>query len=130
VIKTRVAQILSTTQLVLAAGSEDGVREGMEFVVYALGRQISDPETGQSLGQLEMVKGRVKVSYVQEKMCQATAIHRTVTETIDPIAFTGMQMFQPRQVKRTVYDELKVEGALPVDADLTVRQGDYAHSVE
>ena len=127
-IKTKVAQVLSTTQLILAAGSEEGVREGMEFVIYALGRQIADPDTGQSLGQLEMVKGRVKVAYVQEKLCQATVIGRTITETIDP--FGGISALQPRQIKKIVYDELKVEGALPVEADLTVRQGDFARSIE
>ena len=127
-IKTKVAQVLSTTQLILAAGSEEGVREGMEFVIYALGRQIADPDTGQSLGQLEMVKGRVKAAYVQEKMCQATVIGRTITETIEP--FAALSALQSRQIKKTVYDELKVEGALPVEADLTVRQGDYARSIE
>src|SRR5947207_1217172 len=62
---TKVARIISDTDLILAAGSEDGVKEGTEFVIFQLGEPIPDPETGESLGELELVKGRVVATHVQ-----------------------------------------------------------------
>ena len=133
-IQTTVARIISPTQVVLAAGSEQGVREGMVFVIYQLGDPVIDPETGESLGQLELIKGRVKVFHVQEKLSRATTPSRSVTETIDPLAemaagIAGHTLGR-RQVTKTVYDELRVEGPVAVEQDLTVRIGDRARSVE
>ena len=51
--------MLNPTSVILAAGSDDGVKQGMEFVIYSLSETIRDPETGDDLGQLEIVKGRV-----------------------------------------------------------------------
>jgi len=127
-IQTAVARIMSPTQVVLAAGSMQGVREGMIFVIYELGEPILDPETGESLGQLEIIKGRVKTSHVQDKLSHARTLSRSVTETINPLE--RINPLLPREVKKTVYDELRVEGAIAVEQDLTVRVGDRARSVE
>ena len=70
-ILTKVAQIRSDTEIVLAAGSDQLVTEGMKFVIYEIGETIDDPETGESLGELEYVKGRVVAKNVQEKITLA-----------------------------------------------------------
>src|ERR1700730_7423831 len=74
-IKTKIAQILSPTRVVISAGAAQGVRPGMEFIIYELSGEIFDPETKESLGQLELHKGRVEVIHVQDKI--ATAITPT-----------------------------------------------------
>lgn len=132
-IQTKVARIISPTQVVLAAGSEQGVREGMAFVLYALGDPITDPETGEPLGQLELIKGRVKVFHVQDKLSRAVTPSRSVTEKVDPLGYiSAIHKFTlaPYEVTKTVYDELRVEGAVAVEQDLTVRVGDRARSIE
>lgn len=65
-IKGRVAKILNEFQLVLNVGSKQGAKTGMRFVIYEEGDEIKDPETGESLGTLEIVKGEIKLSHVQE----------------------------------------------------------------
>ncbi|MFF1571350.1 hypothetical protein ACFVWR_01280 [Leifsonia sp. NPDC058292] len=46
-IHAKVAQLLTSTDLVINRGSEDGVEVGMKFAVMdPLGRDIKDPETG------------------------------------------------------------------------------------
>ena len=70
-ITCKVAKILNEFQLILNVGSRQGVAKGMAFVVYEEGEEIQDPETGQSLGKLEIVKGEVEVSHVQETLCLA-----------------------------------------------------------
>jgi hypothetical protein len=133
-IKTTVARIFSPHHVALAAGTEQGVKEGMIFVIYALGETITDPETRESLGQLEIVKGRVRVFFIQEKLCQAETLTRTVTEIFDPLAGIRSggiaEILQKGEITRTVPDELKVENPQPMSIDLTVRVGDFARSVD
>lgn len=66
----RVAQIISKTRVVLNVGSEDGIRENSDFLIYSISdEEIIDPVTGNSLGKLEYVKGKGHVIHLQEKLC-------------------------------------------------------------
>ena len=64
-----VCEILSNRRVVLNRGTQDGISEGDEFVVFSLGEEISDPKTGESLGMLEKIKGKGEVVHVQDRMC-------------------------------------------------------------
>ena len=72
-IEGRVARILTDESLVINRGSSHGVRAGMRFVVFAELDEVKDPETGGSLGRLELVKGRLVASHVQETMTTCVA---------------------------------------------------------
>ena len=65
----KVAAIIDDTTLVLNVGSGDGVSEGMIFAIFVEYQDILDPDSGESLGKWEMVKARVSVEYVQERLC-------------------------------------------------------------
>lgn len=66
----RVAQIISRTRVVLNVGSEDGIRENSDFLIYSISDEdIIDPVTGNSLGKLEYVKGKGHVIHLQGKLC-------------------------------------------------------------
>ena len=67
----KVARILGEFQLVLNVGAQQGVKKDMTFIIYEEGEEIKDPESGQSLGKLEMVKGEVEVVHVQDTICVA-----------------------------------------------------------
>lgn len=57
-------------QVSLNVGSRDGVEKGDNFLIYSLSdHEIIDPDTNESLGFLEFVKGKGKVTHVQEKLC-------------------------------------------------------------
>jgi len=51
--------------LYINAGSEGGVKEGDEFTVYRVGKQIKDPDTGEVLGADEIKVGRLRVIAVK-----------------------------------------------------------------
>ena len=68
VFEGRIAQIIDDHRIVINKGHEHGVRVGQRFLILAIGDEIFDPETDESLGQVEVVKGRGKVTHVQEKM--------------------------------------------------------------
>lgn len=73
----RIAQIIDDHRIVINKGREHGVRVGQRFLILAIGDEIFDPETEESLGQVEIVKGRGEVTHVQEKMAtlQTTETH-------------------------------------------------------
>lgn len=68
-IRVRVASVLGADRVVLNKGSADGFKYGQRFLIYAVGDEINDPETGKSLGKLEMVRGTGRVVHIQERMC-------------------------------------------------------------
>ena len=55
-------------RVVINRGSIDGVVNGDRFVVYGEGPEIKDPETGESLGALEIFRGTGEAMHVQERM--------------------------------------------------------------
>jgi hypothetical protein len=120
-IMTKIAHILSPTRVVLAAGTEQGVQDGMEFIIYELSDPISDPETNESLGQLELHKGRVRVIHVQDKLSTAITLPKR----------RPALLFMPFEGRWTEREELSVEpsAATMVKEDLTVRVGDRVRSV-
>jgi hypothetical protein len=132
VIRTTIATVVDPTTVVIAAGADHGVREGMEFVIYDLSETIRDPETDEDLGRLELVKGRVVAEHVQEK----TTIARTRAKQ----EFGRTRVMSIEDYLRAVYtaalsapirEELKIEGAPPTvaETDRTVRVGDKVRNV-
>ena len=70
----RVARVLSDREVALNIGWEHNVEVGMLFdIMVPAALEIKDPDTGNSLGQIDRVraKARVKVSSVEDKFCIA-----------------------------------------------------------
>lgn len=72
----KVIRLLSPTELVINLGSSDGVTSSSRFIVFTLGDQMKDPDTGESLGQLEIVRGRAEAKHVQEKISTIRSIEK------------------------------------------------------
>ena len=68
--KLKVVSLIDKYKVVINAGSNQGVKIGQRYLLYTLSNEdITDPDTNESLGFLEIVKGTGKVIHVQEKMC-------------------------------------------------------------
>jgi len=67
-IEGKIAKILDEYRVIINRGAADGVKAGMCFVIFSEVDEVSDPETGRSLGRWEMVKGRLAAGHVQEHM--------------------------------------------------------------
>ena len=64
-----VAKVIDGYKLVINKGSEHGIRQGQRMLVYHVSDEdIKDPNTGESLGFLELVRGTGKIIFVQEKI--------------------------------------------------------------
>lgn len=76
-IRTKVARVLNSREIVIAAGSIQGVTKGMYFdVIDPKGEDIKDPDTGEVLGSIERPKVRVKITQVQEKLSVASTFKK------------------------------------------------------
>ncbi|KZL23682.1 hypothetical protein [Pseudovibrio sp. WM33] len=70
----RVVKIIDRLTVAINAGSSSDVELGDKFLIFELGDEIIDPTDGQSLGQLELVRGRAEVIHVQEKIATLKSI--------------------------------------------------------
>jgi hypothetical protein len=71
----RVVTILDYgNEAVINRGANDGVQVGDRYLVYGLGPELKDPETGEGLGQLEIVRGRAAVVHVQQRMATLRSV--------------------------------------------------------
>jgi hypothetical protein len=64
----RVAHVLSDTRVVLNKGEKDGLKINQRFLIFGLRAEVLDPDTNQSLGILEEVRGTGRVIHLQERM--------------------------------------------------------------
>ncbi len=70
-IEGKIAAILDATTVVINRGSQDGVRKGLPFYVYTELGPFDDPNTGDSLGTITQMWGKVVVSQVADRLCLA-----------------------------------------------------------
>lgn len=73
-------------EVVINRGTDHGVEDGMIYLIYLEGEEIVDPDTKESLGKLEIVCGRGKVTHAQAKMSTISCIEieRPVTRITRP----------------------------------------------
>ncbi|WP_164659518.1 hypothetical protein [Tropicibacter sp. Alg240-R139] len=72
----RVVQIIDEYNLVLNKGGSSGIQSGDRFLVFRVGENIIDPKTGEDLGALETVVGKVRVSHLQELISTVSSDQR------------------------------------------------------
>ena len=75
-IEGQVARIVDESALIVNRGAEHGVKAGMRFAVFAEVEEVTDPASGESLGNWELVKGIIAAAHVQEKMSVCTPAPR------------------------------------------------------
>jgi hypothetical protein len=64
----KVAKVIDPYKLVINRGKIHGIRESQRMLVYYIDDEdIKDPDTGKSLGFLELVKGTGRIIFVEEE---------------------------------------------------------------
>lgn len=84
--QVKVVKIISPYQVVLNCGLEDRISPNTVFQIYGLDDFIEDPDTGEILEQLELIRGTGRVVHVQQKIC-----------TVE----SNMNEDKPKTIKRT-----------------------------
>ena len=123
-LRGKVASIESDEMVVLNIGSIEGVKDGMRFVIFSEGSHVKDPDTGEDLGAVEVVKGRVQVEHVMPRMSRARVVWGPV-QVRQRSWWDSLLMLQA--VPRISY-KLKVEASAELGVSLVpdeiVRVGD------
>ena len=64
----KVAKVIDQYKLVINKGKIHGIRESQRMLVYYIdNEEIKDPDTGKSLGFLELVRGSGRIILVEEE---------------------------------------------------------------
>ncbi|KYC34466.1 hypothetical protein WA1_51670 [Scytonema hofmannii PCC 7110] len=66
--QAKVAKVVNIYSVVLNVGSNNGVEIGDDYIIYRIGDEILDPDTGESLGEYEKIIGRGTITHVQDKI--------------------------------------------------------------
>jgi len=125
-LKGRVVKVLSPYTVLINLGKASNVKKGMKFVIYEEGEMIKDPTTEEDLEKLELVKGYVEVTHVQEKISVAESF---ITEKRIYRPFDILSEFQAREITVTEKKQLtpeKIEEPKPSP----VKEGDLVRQIE
>ena len=115
---------------IINKGTINSIKNGDKFLVVGIGKELFDPDTNESLGQIETVKGKAIVSHAQEKMATIESLNykkefptKTVEETIGGIS---LLLSNGGKTKKTTYEE-KEKVLLPFE---NIKIGDIAKKLE
>ncbi len=113
----KVVKVIDSHTIVVNAGADKGLVPGKIFMVVGLGEEIVDPDTNESLGALEVVRGRARVSHVQERISTLTSaeVEKSAdVKEIKKVSTAGKgglaHIFGPQE---TVTESIKPAEAIP-----------------
>lgn len=115
-INCKVAQILSDEELVITAGSEKGVKEGMTFDILGM-VTIKDPDTDEILDEIPFTKVSLRASLVRPKVTVAETFTQYSRSYIMDILFDAdsyKESFEYSQDEGTDQRDLTVYVGDPV----------------
>lgn len=125
--KIKVAKVIDEWSLVLNKGAKDGIEIGQRFLIYAVGEVIKDPDTGDELEALEIVKGTGKVTHLQENIAtissdMKSSPHRTIRRIKKKNALNALaMMLGPEEIEETLpAEKIPFDGAEVGDIAKTV----------
>lgn len=79
-ISAKVIKVIDNYKVVINKGSKDGIANGNIFLLYSLGEELFDPDTNESLGVLEIVRGKGQATHVQDHLTTILCISKKITE--------------------------------------------------
>ncbi|MCK4236689.1 MAG: hypothetical protein KAX38_06195 [Candidatus Krumholzibacteria bacterium] len=64
----KVIKIFDENSLLVNLGEKDGLKRGDRLVVIEKGGEVKDPDSNESLGEIELIKAELTAADVQEKL--------------------------------------------------------------
>ena len=115
-IRGKIARVLNTREVAINKGTDNGVEIGMVFKILSTkGSEIKDPDTGESLGSVELVKTTIKVIAVQERIAVAST-YRSKRVNVGGRGVSFTTLFEPPRWE-TRYETLKIDDAAIAELD-------------
>ena len=127
----KVVHIIDQENIVINAGENKGIKIGDRFIIFGIGTELFDPDTKESLGRLELVRGEGVVEHVQEKMCIVKSdeyvLEPSVTEIksypnpLGMLTYSGVAVGEKKIVKPSKRTRIEFRN---------VMEGDFAKLLE
>ncbi|KEQ20537.1 hypothetical protein HF82_01065 [Limosilactobacillus reuteri] len=119
--KMKIAKIISTKQVVINAGSDAGLKPGDKLeIIDKFGTDpVKDPDTGESLGTLDLPKGELIVSKVYPKMAIADSPKKPSIAYV-PGGIPGFPTIQ----RDLNVDPKQITGGFPKSSGEQIKVGD------
>ncbi|MEK1297450.1 hypothetical protein HCY78_10490 [Limosilactobacillus fermentum] len=125
----KIAKIISTKQVVVNAGSNVGLKVGdkLEIIDKFGDDPIVDPDTGENLGTLDLVKGNVIVSKVYPHMAiadsrKASSFLKTMSPELLASPFSSL--YGSSYQEDLNVDPSQITGGFPQSDNQQIRIGD------
>ena len=118
----KIVKIIDDKTLVINAGYSDNIKEGDNFEIFEQGEEIRDPDTGENLGSLDLIKETVKAVNVFKKICICK--HYIVTSYFSSITTSFLQS----DYNTLNVDSTQISGGL--HNDKIIRIGDKARKIK
>lgn len=119
--KIKIAKIISTKQVVINAGSNAGLKPGdrLEIIDKFGTDPVIDPDTGESLGTLDLPKGQLIVTKTYPRMAIAESPRRSNPSYV----YNGLPGFPTFQKDLNV-DPEQITGGFPKPSGDQIKVGD------
>ncbi|MDB5398999.1 MAG: hypothetical protein JWQ55_1017 [Rhodopila sp.] len=137
--ETRVARVVlivdpgytrEPLEVVVNRGASHGLKLGDRYLIFGTGPHINDPETGEDLGTLELVRGRGEVVHVQEKMATIRSTERRRTRPAKRIireqSWATNLLSRAGAPSGVIEEEIAPETEVPFES---VQLGDFAKPI-
>lgn len=115
----KIVKIIDEYKVVVNAGC-DYLEEDDILEVFKIGEKVFDPETKDLLGTLDIVKARLKIHTLYEKMC--LCVNEKSKNPISAIPGSALSAFQSTPIALQV-DLKQVSGGFDA-SDMTIKVGD------
>lgn len=119
--EARVVAVIDAYRCVINWGSNDEVSLGDRFIIYGLGDTLKDPETGEDLGRLEIVRGKAKAAHVQPRLA--------TLETYERDALPGKRVIRRSPFLSALGEQVEEVGQTEQSMFRGVEVGDYARPI-
>ncbi len=117
----KVVKIIDSYSIVINVGSDKDFKLGDELEIFEKGEVVIDPDTGESLGTLDYIKARVKITTILPKMSICKDI-RQVNNMAKALA--NFSTFNIKEAQTLNVDSLDISGGFE-NVDKKIKIGDF-----
>lgn len=131
-IKAKVAKIIDNRTLVITAGLDKHVKNGMKFLISsATNSKVKDPDSGEILGEVAVPKIRVEVIRVDDKYAVAETYEFNTINEGGSMGTISKIFEPPKLVKQYKTFEIESNQRKAIEKERSIIQiGDIAEQID
>lgn len=119
----KVVKIIDEYLIVVNYGKIHNAKSGDILEIFEIGKEVFDPNNGNSLGTLDPIKGKLKVINVYEKMSLCKS-NETVPSQLSQTLITVGRAISHYEIKALNVNTRSISGGYSEDKELLIDIGD------